>query len=175
MTTESPPPPTPPESRRVRHGTTTVTRDIAAPRARVFAVFADFSLRQKWFRIPSRPEHLHHTLDFRVGGTEVAGGIFAPTGTAEHIEYRSRFLDIVDDERIVFGYELRINDVRRTMAQVTVEIEALDADHTRLRYTEQFVLVGFDGDGDQDFAHQRGMLPLMLNGLEGVATGRITS
>lgn len=158
--------------RRVRHGTTSLTREVAAPPDRVFAAFADFSLRQRWFRIPGDPAESRHTLDFRVGGEEASRGVFAPMGDPELIEYRSRFLDIVENTRIVFSYELLVNGTRRTMAQVTVELAPLGTDHTRLIYTEQFVLVGFDGTGDQDYAHQRGTLPLLLNGLEMVATGR---
>ncbi|MFI6865428.1 SRPBCC domain-containing protein [Nocardia sp. NPDC050406] len=166
------PEPEAPPTRGVRHGTTSLTREIAAPPRRVFALFADPALRQQWFRIPSEPGKSHYALDFRVGGGETGGGVFAPMGEAERIEYRSRFLDIVPDTRLVYSYELFLNDQRRTIAQVTVELAPQGPDHTHLTYTEQFVLVGFDGTGDQDFAHQRGMLPLMLNGLEVVATHR---
>jgi uncharacterized protein YndB with AHSA1/START domain len=62
------------------HGSLTVTRTLAAPSSRVFAAFADLSLRRRWFRIPSEPGTAHHELDFRVGGREVARGTSAAAG-----------------------------------------------------------------------------------------------
>jgi hypothetical protein len=65
------------------HGSFALPLDLAAPRGRVYAAYADPALRRRWFRIPSTPEHAHHELDFRVGGHEIARGVFAPSGAEE--------------------------------------------------------------------------------------------
>lgn len=146
------------------HGSVTVARSLTAPPSRVFAAFAELPLRGEWFRVPSDAGPGHHELDFRVGGGELARGTFAPMGVPEYIEYRSRFLDIVADQRIVFVYELSLDGRRRTISLVTVEIAASDAG-TNLTYTEQYALVAFTGDGNTDVAHLAGSLRLSLNGL----------
>jgi uncharacterized protein YndB with AHSA1/START domain len=147
-----------------RHGSVTVERLLPAPPARVFAAFAEPALRRLWFRVPAEPGTGHHELDFRVGGTERAGGTFAPMGEPEVIEYRSRFVEIEPDERIVFMYEVGLDGARRTVSLVTVEL-APDATGTRLTYTEQFAVLRYTGDGADDVAHVRGSVPLLLNGL----------
>jgi uncharacterized protein YndB with AHSA1/START domain len=153
----------------VLHGSFTVARGVAAPPSRVFAAFADLSIRQRWFRIPSEPGTAQHELDFRVGGGEAARGTFVPADSAEpeqreHIEYHSRFLDIVTDERIVYTYELLLDGRRRSVSLVTVELTP-DASGTRMTYTEQYVFVAFTEDGRADVGEREGGTRLQLNGL----------
>jgi uncharacterized protein YndB with AHSA1/START domain len=150
--------------RRARHGSVTVNRRLPVPPERVFAAFADPALRRRWFRVPSEPGTGYHELDFRVGGGERAGGTFTPMDVPERIGYRSRFVDIETDERIVFVYEIVLDGRRRTVSLVTVELEP-DAGGTQLTYTEQYTLVRVTGDGGVDAAHLEGSLPLLLNGL----------
>lgn len=162
------PPADPTRSRNgVLHGSVTVERRLTAPPDHVFAAFADPSLRTRWFRIPSEPGTAHHELDFRIGGGERAGGTFAPMDVPERIEYRSRFLDIEADERIVFVYEILLDGRRRTISLVTVEL-APDDGGTHLTYTEQYTLVNVADDGRTDAAHLAGSLRLLLNGLTAV-------
>jgi uncharacterized protein YndB with AHSA1/START domain len=157
--------------RRVLHGTFTVARGVAAPPSRIFGAFSDLALRQRWFGIPSEPGTAQHELDFRVGGGEIACGTFAPAGgVPEHIEYRSRFLDIAADERIVFTYELLLDGRRRSVSLVTVELAA-DGDGTLMTYTEQYVFVALTGDGRADVAEREGGTRLQLNGLIAVVEG----
>ena len=98
----------------------------------------------------------------------VSRGVFAPLGDLgpeERVSYRSVFWDVVPGSRLVFGYELLLNDVRRWVSLVTVELSALPADATRLRHCEQYVFVAYSGDGAHDVAHLAGSTRLQLNGL----------
>jgi uncharacterized protein YndB with AHSA1/START domain len=151
----------------VLHGSFTVERDLAAPPSRVFAAYADVSVRRRWFRMPGDPLRGSHELDFRVGGHEAAAGVFAPTGEAEEaLEYRSTFWDVEPDARIVFGYSVTVDGVRRWASLVTVSLSALPAgEGTRLRHTEQYAYLAYAGDGAQDIAHLKGSMPLQLNAL----------
>jgi uncharacterized protein YndB with AHSA1/START domain len=151
----------------VIHGTFTVQRDLAAPPDVVYAAYGDFPVRRRWFRMPGDPARASHELDFRVGGHEAAAGMFAPTGEAEEkLEYRSAFWDLEPGARIVFGYSVTVDDVRRWASLVTVELTALPAgDGTRLRHTEQYAYLAYAGDGAQDIAHLRGSMNLQLNAL----------
>ena len=151
----------------VIHGTFTVERDLAASPDRVYAAYADRAVRRRWFRMPGDPARASHELDFRVGGHEAAAGVFAPTGEAEErLEYRAAFWDLEAGARIVFGYSFTLDGVRRWASLVTVELSALPSPGgTRLRHTEQYAFLAYDGDGANDVAHLKGSMNLQLNGL----------
>lgn len=162
------------------HGSFTVQRDLAASPDRVFSAYADLSVRRRWFRLPGDPSRGSHELDFRVGGHEALSGVFGPAGEAEALSYRSTFLDVSAGSRIVFSYSVTVNGVRRWASLVTVSLSApplpsgdlggagesgKSGGWTRLRHTEQYAFLAYDGDGAQDVAHLKGSLPLQLNGL----------
>ncbi|MBY8840953.1 SRPBCC domain-containing protein [Streptomyces sp. SP2-10] len=150
-----------------RHGSFSVGLSFTVPRAEVFRGFADPSLRSRWFRLPGGSATAEHALDFRVGGGEEARNVFVSADTEERLAYRSRFLDIVPDTRIVHVYEAEVDGSRRWISLVTVELsdEALGS---RLTWTEQYTWLVPTGDGTQDAAHLRGGTRLLLNGLSTV-------
>ena len=148
-------------------GSFTHTRSLAAPPERVFAAYADLTVRRRWFRIPSEPDAAQHELDFRPGGGEVARGTFAASGVHERIEYRSHFFDIVPAERIVYAYETVVDGRRRAVSLATVEL-APEPGGTQLTYTEHYALVAFEGDGSAEVAERHGGLRLQLNALQAV-------
>jgi uncharacterized protein YndB with AHSA1/START domain len=156
-------------------GSFAVERDLPFAPGQVFAAYAEPGLRRRWFRIPGDAARHRHELEFRPGGVEVSTGRFAPSGvdgTEELVEYRSVFWDIVPAARIVFGYELAVDGVRRWVSLVTVELSALDdGAGTRLRHTEQYTLLAYAGDGRQDIAHLQGGTRLQLNGLSAALAG----
>jgi uncharacterized protein YndB with AHSA1/START domain len=159
-------------------GVFSVERSLAAPPERVFAAYAEPELRRRWLRIPGDPASSHYELDFRPGGHEVRRGRFAPAGiagTEELIEYRAVFWDIVPGSRLVFGYELALDGVRRWVSLVTVELSALpgetradgtraDGAGTRLQHTEQYAYLAYS-DAAREIAHLKGSTALQLNGL----------
>jgi uncharacterized protein YndB with AHSA1/START domain len=155
-------------------GSFTVERSFDPPPELVYAAYADATVRRRWFRIPGSPADARHELDFRVGGGERSSGSFAPLGRAEFIEYRSVFLDITAGARIVFGYTLALDGVRRWASLVTVELsprlewtvpDGTMASGTLLRHTEQYSFLTCTGDGAGDIAHLKGSTGLALNGL----------
>jgi uncharacterized protein YndB with AHSA1/START domain len=157
---------TPPDAPGTRHDTFTITRDLPADPATVFAAFTDDTLRRRWFRLPGSSATYRHR--FEVGGGENASSVFTPTGApAERLAYRSRYLDIVPDRRIVFGYEAVVDERPRWTALVTVRLTPNRAGCT-LAWTEQVTFLVLTGDGGDDIAHLRGGTALRLNGLEAV-------
>jgi uncharacterized protein YndB with AHSA1/START domain len=149
------------------HGSFSVRRELAAPPARVYAAYGDPLVRRKWFRMPGDKARSRHELDFQVGGGETASGAFAPDGLAEQrLEYRSVFWDLVPDARLVFGYGVTVDGVRRWTSLVTVTLSGLPPGRgTVLAHTEQYAFLACDGDGSTDVAHLRGSTSLALNGL----------
>ncbi|WP_345359186.1 SRPBCC domain-containing protein [Actinoallomurus liliacearum] len=147
----------------VRHDTFTIVRRLDAAPAAVFAAFADSGVRRRWFRLPGSGAVYHH--EFRVGGGETAHSTFSVLDSdPERLEYRSRYLDIVPERRIVFGYESIVDDLLRWTSLVTVLL-ADDAGSTLLTWTEQVAFLVATGDGSADLPHLRGGTTLRLNGL----------
>jgi uncharacterized protein YndB with AHSA1/START domain len=114
-------------------GEVVVTRDIAAPRARVFAAWTDERLAAHWWA-PRDFTPLSCTIDLRPGGAW-RRRLRAPDGTimVKHGVYR----EIVAPKRLVFTY--MTEDVgggidRETLVTVTFE-ELGDRTRLTLRHT----------------------------------------
>lgn len=101
-------------------GELVVTRDIAAPRARVFAAWTDEQLAARWWA-PRDFTPLSCTIDLRLGGVWHRR-MRAPDGTVmvKHGVYR----EIVPPERLVFTYMTEDADGaidRETLVTVTFD------------------------------------------------------
>jgi uncharacterized protein YndB with AHSA1/START domain len=145
------------------HNTFTIERAFDAPVARVFAAFADWEAKKKWFASPEGWIQQEAKMDFRVGGTEVNKG--GPKGGPVHSFY-SRYYDIVPNERIVYAYEMYMEDKRISVSVATIEMKG-DGKRTRLNLTEQGVyLDGYD-NGAQREAGTRELLDALGESLKG--------
>jgi uncharacterized protein YndB with AHSA1/START domain len=114
--------------RSVTHSSFTLERTYDAAPARVFSAWADPAEKRQWWG-GGQPDL---ELDFQVGGREYSAG----TVEDMRYSYEARFQDIVQDERIVYTYELHLNDARVSVSVVTVELKPA-GNGTRLVYTEQ--------------------------------------
>jgi uncharacterized protein YndB with AHSA1/START domain len=118
--------------RSVTHATFAVERTYDAPPPTVFAAWSDQEAKAEWFAGPAAKSNGDYELDFRVGGREVNRG--GPEG-GPVFTYDARFHDIVQDERIVYAYDMYMGDTRISVSIGTVEL-APAGDGTRLLYTE---------------------------------------
>jgi uncharacterized protein YndB with AHSA1/START domain len=117
----------------VSHGGFTIERTYAASPARVFAALSDIEIKARWFIGPEGYTQLRREMNFEPGGSEILQGRF-PNGT--ETLYTARFHHIVNDERIVYVYDMHLNGVHHSLSLATVEIEPVGAG-TRLIFTEQ--------------------------------------
>ena len=117
--------------RSVTHATFVLERTYPASPARVFAAWADPSVKSRWFAGDEAPSEF--TLDFRVGGREINRGV-GPDGRT--YTYEARYQDIVPDQRILYAYDMYLDATRISVSLGTVQIEPAESG-TRLTYTEQ--------------------------------------
>jgi uncharacterized protein YndB with AHSA1/START domain len=133
--------------RSVTHATFVLERTYDAAPSRVFAAFADPEVKARWFNGPEEWGPDEREMDFRVGGREVSSG--GPPGGPVQV-FRCQYQDIVPDQRIVFTYDMLLDDVRISVSLTTVELEATGSG-TRLTFTEQGVyLDGYDDAGERE-------------------------
>ena len=127
--------------RSAQHATFIVERTYEASPARVFAAWADPTAKARWFGADDPSEGDRFELDFRVGGREFQRGA-APNGRVYTLD--ARYQDIVPDERIVYSYDMTVDEQRISVSLGTVQLAAT-GEGTRLTYTEQGVyLDGLD-------------------------------
>jgi uncharacterized protein YndB with AHSA1/START domain len=130
----------------IEHSTFVIERTYAASPARVFQAWADPASKRHWFG-----EGLE--MDFRVGGRETNGG--GPEG-GPHYSYAAEYRDIVPDERIVYWYEMHMDEQLISVSVATLELEP-DGDGTRLTLTEHGAFLdGLDTSAQRE--HGTGVL-----------------
>jgi uncharacterized protein YndB with AHSA1/START domain len=100
--------------RSVEHATFVVERKYEVSPERAFAAWADPEAKARWYiDSDARLE-----LDFRVGGRERSQGT-APDGRA--YSYEALYQDIVPGRRIVYTYEMVLEETRISVSLATVE------------------------------------------------------
>ena len=141
------------QQRSTQHATFVIERHYPVPPARVFAAWADPAVKARWFAGSGTARSEGREQDFRVGGKERLRTI-VPSGAVH--AYECQYLDIVDDQRIVFSYDMHIGDARISVSLATVEFFS-DGRGTRMVFTEQSVFL----DGLADAAErERGTVQL---------------
>jgi uncharacterized protein YndB with AHSA1/START domain len=121
------------------HATFVIERTYDADVARVWHALSDNDARDQWFTggpefAPSEKSH-----DFRVGGGGTEEGRWHGGPSSR---FRSTYTDIVEHHRIVFTYDMWLDDRHISTSITTIVLEP-DGDRTRLTFTEQGV--HFDG------------------------------
>ena len=111
--------PTAPVARTAQHATFVIERTLAAAPSQVFAAFADPVAKGRWFVGPDRRQSSDHRLEFRVGGREHLSSR-APGGVT-HV-FDALYQDIVPDGRIVYSYEMHLDEKRISVSLATLEL-----------------------------------------------------
>jgi uncharacterized protein YndB with AHSA1/START domain len=134
---------TPANTSSTAHTSFVITRDFAAPPHAVFLAWADPDAKRSWSDCHTEYT-THYSLDFKVHGHESHRVVY-PDGKVQNIE--KVFFDIVPSQRIVFSYDITLDDQRLSISLVTVDFIATGK-ATRMVYTEQ--LVYLDGHDDRE-------------------------
>lgn len=124
--------------RSTHHATFTIDRSYDASPARVFRAWATPDAKASWFKgPPDKCTELRREFDFRVGGREHLSAKW-DSGKTSHFD--AIYLDIVSDHRIIYGYDMHLNDQHISVSLATVEFKP-DGNRTRLVFTEQAVML----------------------------------
>ena len=113
----------------VEHATFVLERTYDASPDRVFAAWSDPEAKERWFD----GSEGDFEFEFRVGGRERRWGIL-PDGRA--YTYQALYQDIVPARRIVFTYDMLLDETRISVSVATVQFRPERAG-TRLVFTEQ--------------------------------------
>lgn len=129
------------------HHTFTVEREVSAPPALAFFAWADKDAKAAWFGAPTGWTQLIRDFDFREGGSERVKGLW-DTGTTS--DFQCQYHDIVQDQRIVFSYDMYVNDHKISVSLQTIDFTPT-ATGTHLKITEQIVhLDGYPTPEDRE-------------------------
>ena len=136
-------------NRSVAHGVFTIERTYqsVAPQ-RVFDAFASAEGKNNWFTAPNdRWVIVERTMDFRVGGRERLKGQWK---TGMVTEFDATYFDIVPGERIVYAYEMHLDERKISVSLATFEFKPMGTG-TKLIMTEQGAFLdGYDDSGSRE-------------------------
>jgi uncharacterized protein YndB with AHSA1/START domain len=129
------------------HNTFVIERSYPAAPDRVFAAFADQSLKRRWFVESDHHQVEHYTLHFQVGGKECTRVRFNPGTPVEGLACTNdtTFLDIVPNRRVVFASSMFLEEKCISAALATVELTPSESG-TKMVFTHQAAFFeGADG------------------------------
>ena len=133
--------------RSATHGTFTLERVYDAAPARVFKACADPAIKARWFMGLADWRLLERSIDFRIGGKERLSG---RKGSGIVSTFDAVYHDIVPDQRIIYCYDMRLDEVHISASLATVEL-APAGSGTRLAFTEQAAFLdGYDDAGSRE-------------------------
>jgi len=131
------------------HGSFTIVRELPHAPGRVYAAWSEPKAKAAWFSGPSGQwTPLEREMDFRVGGRERAKGRWTASGVVT--DFQAHYLDIVRLRRIVYAYNMHLDDKKISVSLATIELEAT-ATGTRMKVTEQGAFLdGYDDAGSRE-------------------------
>jgi uncharacterized protein YndB with AHSA1/START domain len=132
----------------VVHATFTVERIYNAPPEKVFHALSDKNAKARWFEGGEGYTVLERDMDFRPGGRDRLKGRWENGRVST---FDAIYFDIVPNERIVYAYEMSLDDRKISVSLATIELAPTQTG-TRLVLTEQGAFL----DGNDDGSRERG-------------------
>jgi uncharacterized protein YndB with AHSA1/START domain len=134
--------------RSVTHAAFELRRSYAAPVARVWHALTDRTAKDRWFGGPAdRFEVLERQMEVRAGGRERLlgrweGGMVSTFDAVYH--------DVIPNERLVYSYELRLDEKKISVSLATLQLKAEGANTTLIVTEQGAFLDGYDDAGSRE-------------------------
>jgi uncharacterized protein YndB with AHSA1/START domain len=133
--------------RSVVHAMFCIERTYPASAAQVFEALTDPEAKAKWFKGGDGYTLLVREMDVRPGGRERVKGRWE-TGVVSTFD--AVYHDVIANERIVYTYEMHLDDRKISVSLATLELKPAGTD-TRLVMTEQGAFLdGYDDAGSRE-------------------------
>jgi uncharacterized protein YndB with AHSA1/START domain len=134
--------------RSVVHDVFHLERTYDATAEQVYKALSDEVAKSRWFYRPEGWRLIERTMDVRVGGHEHVKGVVDGGVTTT---FDAIYHDVVPRERIVYTYEMRVDERKISVSLATLEIEPAGAGHTKLKICEQGAFLdGYDDAGSRE-------------------------
>jgi uncharacterized protein YndB with AHSA1/START domain len=139
--------------RSVVHAIFSLERLYSASPTQVFRALSDQAAKARWFGGGEGLVVLERHMDVRPGGRERLQGRWA---SGMVTTFDAVYFDVVPNQRLVYGYEMRQDDRKISVSLATIEL-APAGEGTRLKVTEQGAFLdGYDDAGKRE--HGTGLL-----------------
>jgi uncharacterized protein YndB with AHSA1/START domain len=133
--------------RSVVHATFCIERTYQASPVQVFRALTDPAAKAKWFTGGNGYTLLAREMDVRPGGREHVKG---RKDSGVVTTFDALYHDVVSDERIVYAYEMHLDDRKISVSLATLELKPAGTD-THLVMTEQGAFLdGYDDAGSRE-------------------------
>ncbi|MDB5483879.1 MAG: Activator of Hsp90 ATPase 1 family protein [Caulobacteraceae bacterium] len=141
-------------ARSVVHATFHLERTYEATARRVWRALTDEGAKQKWFGgAEGSWELLEREMDVRPGGRERLKGRWEGGVVST---FDATYFDVIPNERLVYAYEMHLDDRKISVSLATMQLEAKGG-RTTLKVTEQGAFLdGYDDAGSRE--HGTGFL-----------------
>lgn len=149
------------EHESMKYGGLSLTRQINAPREKVYEAWTQLEHRKHWFLSPVWTE-IRRSLDLKKNGIEIAHGRFED-GT-ETI-YTARFHLIEPNTRLIYAFDMQVGGVPFSVSLAGVEFKS-KSNATELTYTEQGLFLVGEYDAESRTAGTDGLLNQFLSYVE---------
>jgi uncharacterized protein YndB with AHSA1/START domain len=128
-------------NRSTVHDTFVIERSLAVKRELAFSAWASLEAKSQWFVGPPGWEQHVREQEFRVGGRERLVGRHV---NGKVSSFDARYYDIIPNERIVYVYEMHIDDKKISVSLATIEFKDQKGG-TQIIITEQGTFLdGYD-------------------------------
>jgi uncharacterized protein YndB with AHSA1/START domain len=134
-------------ARSVVHATFCIERIYPASPAQVFKALTDPAAKAKWFTGGNGYTLLTRKMDVRPGGREQLKGRWE-TGVVTTFD--AVYHDVVADERIVYAYEMHLDERKISVSLATLELEPAGTGTRRVMTEQGAFLDGYDDAGSRE-------------------------
>ena len=132
----------------VVHGSFQLERTYEATPEQVYKALSDEAAKGRWFFGPQGWRLIERRMDFRVGGRERVKGSFEGGVTTT---FDAIYHDIVPRERIVYSYEMHLDERKLSVSLATLQIKPTGDGRTKLLVDEQGAFLdGYDDAGSRE-------------------------